>query len=90
MDWTPAIAISSFIFYQGDEFPDWNGNIIAGTLRATDLLRMEIVDNKVAHTEVLLEDLVRFRDIEQGPNGELFLLLEHAAGSKIVRLLPAD
>jgi glucose/arabinose dehydrogenase len=90
VDWTPAIAISSFIIYQGNEFPQWNGNIIAGTLRATDLLRMEIAGNKVVHTEVLLEDLARFRDIEQGPNGELYILLEHATGSQIIRLHPAD
>jgi glucose/arabinose dehydrogenase len=88
IDWTPAIAISNFVFYQGDEFPDWNSSIIAGTLRATDLLRMEIVDDQVVHTEVLLENLVRFRDVAQGPNGEVYLLLENKAGSMIVRLVP--
>ena len=88
VDWTPSIAISSFIFYSGSEFPAWNGNIIAGTLRATDLLRMELSDNEVVHTEVLLEDLARFRDIEQGPEGELYILLEHKAGSQIIRLIP--
>ena len=90
VEWTPAIAISSFIFYNGDRFPGWRGNIIAGTLRATDLLRMEIVDNKVVHTEVLLKDLARFRDIEVGPDGAIYLLLENAAGSQIVRLVPID
>jgi glucose/arabinose dehydrogenase len=88
VDWTPAIAISSFVFYDSPEFPNWNGNIIAGTLRATDLLRMEVVDNKVVHTETLLEDLARFRDIEIGPQGELYVLLEHATGSRIIRLVP--
>jgi len=37
VDMTPAQAISSFVFYQGKAFPGWNGNIIVGTLRATDL-----------------------------------------------------
>ncbi len=86
VDWTPAIAIDSFIVYHGDEFPAWEGNIIAGTLRATDLLRMEVRDGTVVHTEILLENLARFRDIEQGPDGTLYLLLENKAGSKIVRL----
>jgi glucose/arabinose dehydrogenase len=90
VDWTPAIAISSFIFYDSPEFAEWNGNIIAGTLRATDLLRMEVVDGKVVHTEVLLEDLARFRDIETGTNGELYLLLEHKSGSQIIQLVPSD
>jgi glucose/arabinose dehydrogenase len=88
VDWTPAIAISSFIFYAGTEFPNWAGNIIAGTLRATDLLRMEVVDNEVVHTEILLEDLARFRDIETGAEGQLYILLEHATGGQVIRLVP--
>lgn len=88
VDRTPAIAISSFIFYTGNEFPEWRNNILVGTLRATDLLRMEVVNNQVVHTETLLENLARFRDIELGPNGELYVLLEHKAGSKIIRLAP--
>ena len=89
VDMTPSPAISSFIFYQGTEFPGWKNNIIVGTLRATDLLRMELVDNKVVHTETLLKDLARFRDIETGPAGELYVLLENATDSRIIRLLPA-
>lgn len=90
VDMTPARAISSFIFYTGNEFPEWRNNILVGTLRATDLLRMEVVNNKVVHTETLLEDLARLRDIEMGPNGELYVLLEHKTGSKIIRLVPVD
>ena len=86
VDWTPAIAISNFMFYEGKAFKKWNGDIIAGTLRATDLLRMEIKDNQVVHTEVLIENLARFRDIAVEPNGNILLLLENANGSTIIRL----
>ena len=88
LDMTPAQGISSFVFYRGKAFPQWKDNVIVGTLRATDLLRLEIRDNKVVHTEVLLKDLARFRDVEVGPKGELYLLLENAAGSRIIRLVP--
>lgn len=88
LDMTPSPALSSFVFYAGKAFPKWQGNIIVGTLRATDLLRMELKDNKVVHTEMLLKDLARFRDIEVGAQGEIYLLLENAAGSRIVRLVP--
>jgi glucose/arabinose dehydrogenase len=88
VDMTPSPAISSFIFYNSPEFPGWKSNIIVGTLRATDLLRMEVVDNQVVHTEMLLEDLARFRDIEIGPSGQLYVLLEHATESQIIRLVP--
>jgi hypothetical protein len=40
------------------------------------------------HTETLLEDLARFRDIEIGPGGELYILLEHATGGQIIQLVP--
>jgi glucose/arabinose dehydrogenase len=90
LDLTPSQAISSFVFYRGKAFPKWTNNIIVGTLRATDLLRLEIVDNKVVHTETLLKDLARFRDIGIGPKGELYVLLENAAGSKIIRLVRDD
>lgn len=89
LDMTPSPAISSFVFYQGAGFPNWNNNIIVGMLRATDLMRMEVKDNQVTHTETLLEDLARFRDIETGPGGELYVLLEHATGARIIRLVPA-
>jgi glucose/arabinose dehydrogenase len=88
VDMTPSQAISSFVFYRGNAFPKWQNNIIVGTLRATDLLRMEVVDNRVLHTETLLKDLARFRDIEVGPQGEIYILLENAAGSRIIRLVP--
>ncbi|MEO7386442.1 MAG: PQQ-dependent sugar dehydrogenase [Gammaproteobacteria bacterium] len=87
LDLTPSPALSSFVFYQGRAFPHWRNNILMGTLRATDLLRLEMKNNQVVHTEVLLKDLARFRDIEVGPKGEIYLLLENAAGSKIVRLV---
>jgi glucose/arabinose dehydrogenase len=90
VDWTPAIAASGFIFYAGEQFPEWKGDIIVGTLRATDLLRLEVKDNQVVHTEVLLEDLARFRDIETGPNGEIYILLEHKTESQIIQLVPVN
>jgi glucose/arabinose dehydrogenase len=88
LDMTPSQAMSGFAFYEGRDFPRWRGNIILGTLRATDLLRLEIRDNRVVHTEVLLKDVARVRDVAVGPRGQLYVLLENAAGSKLVRLVP--
>lgn len=71
VDWTPSNAISSFIFYDTDQFPCWRGNIIAGTLQATDLLRLEIFDNRLVNSDLLIENLARFRHIELGYDGTL-------------------
>lgn len=86
LDMTPSPAISSFIFYDANEFSQWKNQMIIGTLRATDLWRLQIKDNKVVHKEVLLEDLARFRDIELGFDGKLYLLLENKSGSQVIRL----
>jgi len=49
---------------------------------------MKFEDNKLIHTETLLEELARFRDIEVGNNGEIYVLLEHNSGGQILRLVP--
>lgn len=90
VDLTPSPAVSSFIFYEGTEFPGWQGNMLVGTLKATELYRMVIEDGQVTHTEVLLEGLGRIRDIELGYDGKLYLLIEHQSGGKILRLAPSD
>jgi aldose sugar dehydrogenase len=90
LDLTPAQGISDLLVYRGKEFPQWKGSLLIGTLRATDLLRVEVADGRVVHTEVLLKDLARFRDVALGARGELYLLIENAAGSQILRLSPVD
>lgn len=89
LDLTPSPAVSSFAFYGGDDFPAWRGHMIVGTLRASDLYRMVIEDGRVIHTEMLIKDLARIRDVAVGPAGQLYVLLEHDSGSRIVRLVPA-
>jgi glucose/arabinose dehydrogenase len=90
IDLTPAPAVSSFVFYNGEQFPKWQDNIIVGTLRATDLFRYVLDGTKVVHKEILLEDVARFRDIEIGYDGTLYVLLEHDPGGQIIRFVPTD
>lgn len=89
VDLTPSPAISSFVIYQGDAFPEWRNDLIAGSLKATELYRFVVRGDEHVHTEVLLKDLARIRDVEIGPGGAIHLLLEHGSGSRIVRLVPA-
>ena len=87
VDLTPSPAVSSFIFYNGREFPEWQGNLIVGSLKSRTLYRMVLQDDKVVHRETLISDLARFRDIETGPNGEIYVLLEHNSGGQILQLV---
>jgi aldose sugar dehydrogenase len=89
VDLTPAPAVSNLIVYDGAAFPEWRGNLLVGTLKATELYRMVVDGTRVEHRETLLAGLGRIRDIEADSAGRIYLLLENAAGGRIVRLVPA-
>ena len=63
--------------------------MLVGTLKATDLYRMVVEDGRVVHVETLLTGLGRIRDVEVSASGGVYLLLEHAAGGRILELVPA-
>jgi len=88
VDLTPSPAVSSFVIYQGGAFPGWQGDFIVGSLKATELYRFEIENGALTHSEVLIRNLARIRDVEVTPDGFVYLLLEHESGSQIVRLVP--
>jgi glucose/arabinose dehydrogenase len=90
VDMTPSPAVSSFIVYRGDKFPAWQNDAIVGTLKATELYRWVLEGDRVVHRETLLKGIARIRDVEAGPDGFIYLLLEHASGGRIVRLVPAE
>lgn len=87
-DLTPSPAVSSFIIASSDQFPEWKGDFLVGSLKARSLFRVDIENNRFVKRETLLEGLGRIRDIEQGFDGDIFLLLEHSSGGQIVRLVP--
>ena len=89
-DFTPSPAIASFIFYEGDQFKEWQDDIIVGSLAGSNLYRLVLEGDRVVHKETLISRLARFRDVEMGPEGQIFVLLEHTKGSKIAKLVPQD
>ena len=62
--------------------------MLVGSLKASNLYRMEFKDNQLINREIIIECLARIRDIEQSPEGDIYLLLEHKAGGQIVRIIP--
>jgi len=89
VDMTPSPAVSSFIFYTGSKFPEWQNNLLVGSLKGRTLYRMVLEDGQITQVETLIEGLSRFRDIEVGPNGEIYLLMEHNSGGQILELVEA-
>lgn len=95
VDLTPAPAVSSFVVYRGEMFPEWQGDLIVGTLRASDLLRFDIdydADGtpRVVGRETLIEDIARVRDVEVAADGALLILLEHDSGGRVVQVQNAE
>lgn len=91
VDLTPSPAVSSFIVSRSEQFPQWQNDFLVGSLKARSLFRVEIDDNnRMLKRETLFAGLARIRDIEQDDEGNIFLLLEHNSGSRIVRLARVD
>jgi glucose/arabinose dehydrogenase len=87
--WDPVIAPSGLLFYTGAAIPDWNGSLLIGSLRPGLLVRLRLVDGRVAQEERYLGELgERIRDVRQGPDGHPYLLTDRSDG-RILRVIPA-
>ena len=87
--WDPSIAPSGMAFYTGDKFPKWRGNAFVGALKFRLLVRLTLDGEKVIAEERLLQKMQRrIRAVVDGPDGYLYLLVDHAPG-EILRLEPA-
>lgn len=88
--WTPSIAPSGMAFYTGDAFPQWQGNLFVGALAHTHLARVVLDGEEVVHEERLLDDRNdRIRDVRQGPDGNLYVLVD-ADSAPLLRIEPAE
>lgn len=89
--WDPSIAPSGLAFIAGSSlFPDWEGDVLVGALRAQTLVRLDRVNNTIISEERLFEgDLGRIRDVRQGPDDAIWLLTDDTDGA-LVRVSPAE
>ncbi len=92
--WVPSIGISGMLFYTGDRFPEWRGDMFVGGLRGQRLARLTLDGRQVVREETLIQGIGRIRDIRQGPDGYIYLAIDgdargyDGAPTPIVRLEP--
>jgi glucose/arabinose dehydrogenase len=87
--WVPSIAPSGLVFYEGDKFPNWRGNMLLGALAGQMLVRLELDGEKIVREERMLKGVIgRIRDVRVGPDGFVYLLTDERRGV-LVRLEPA-
>lgn len=85
--WVPSIAPSGMAFYTADLFPAWRNNLLVGSLKFGQLVRLELNGDKVTHEE-RIKIGSRVRDVRQGPDGAIYLLTDEGDG-QLLRLTPA-
>ena len=86
VQWTPSIAACAIVFYTGDRFPGWKNDLFVTALGGQELRRLVIEGNHVVHEEVLFQGLGRVRDVLNGPDGALYVVLNEPG--RIVRIVP--
>jgi glucose/arabinose dehydrogenase len=97
MFWVPSISPSSILFYTGDRFPSWKNNLFVGALSGKQLQRVAFNQpSQAERREPLLIQLnIRIRDVQQGPDGLLYVATELASGGTdpdgtILRIEPVE
>jgi aldose sugar dehydrogenase len=87
--WDPSIAPSGLTFYEGDLFPEWQGDLLVGALAGTMLVRLDLDENRqvVGEERMFHNELGRVRDVRTGPDGAIWLLTDERNGA-LFRIAP--
>jgi glucose/arabinose dehydrogenase len=86
--WSPSPGLSGMAFYTGDKFP-WKGQVFLGALAGLGVYRVGMNEKGLAGRELMLNNLrQRIRDVRQGPDGFLYLVVDANPGG-ILRVEPA-
>ena len=90
--WVPSIGASGLMLYTGDAFPRWRGDIFAGGMALEQLARLVMDGEAVHREETLVYGMGRIRDVRQGPDGLIYLAIDHRDDepTAVLRLEPAD
>jgi glucose/arabinose dehydrogenase len=84
--WTPVLAPGSLMFYSGTMFPQWKGSAFAGGLASLALHRIVVQGASATQVEHWSVGF-RVRDVEQAPDGALWLIEDDHEGG-LYRLTP--
>ncbi|MBT8060758.1 MAG: PQQ-dependent sugar dehydrogenase [Gammaproteobacteria bacterium] len=84
--WVPTIAPANMIIYSGEPFQQWNGSALIAGLASRAIIRVEF-DGEQAREAERYEMGARIREVEQGPDGNLWVL-EDRDGGRLLKLTP--
>ena len=90
--WVPSIGISGAMFYTGDRFSQWRGNLFVGGMARQRLVRLTLDGRRIVSEEALVPQMGRIRDIRQGPDGDIYLVTDNREGkpTPILKIEPVE
>ena len=89
--WSPSISPAGLMFYTGDRFPNWTGDLFVGALRGMEIQRLIFNDRGllVRQQSLLRELRQRIREVKQGPDGLIYALTDAEDGA-LLRIEPVE
>lgn len=84
ISWNPVIAPGDFIFYAGDMWPEWQGQVLIAGLRSQAVIRVGI-EGTQARELARYRMPNRVREIIQAPDGAI-MILEDGPHGRLLRL----
>jgi len=87
--WDPVIAPGAMTYYNSDVVKAWKGSIFAAGLNSNFVSRLTMDGEKVLSEERMTfsEGRERYRDIDVGPDGALYVLTDGPA-ARLLRVTP--
>ena len=80
--WDPSIAPSGLAVYDGDMFPEWQGDLLVGALRSQLMSRLARDGNGhiVGEEQMFAGQFGRIRDIEIAADGSIYIAIDDNPG----------
>jgi glucose/arabinose dehydrogenase len=94
--WVPSIGITGMLFYTGRAFPGWKSDMLVASMGGQRLVRLRLDGQQVIAEETLIHGMGRLRDVQQGPDGLVYVAVDgdargfDGAPTPIVRLVPVE
>jgi glucose/arabinose dehydrogenase len=84
--WRPSIAVCGLDFYTGDLFKKWKNKLLVGALKYEEVRLLDIEGDRVMHDEIILKGQGRVRDVQTGPDGAIYVVLNDPG--TVLKLMP--
>ena len=99
VEFSPAVAPASGMFYRGSLFPEFKNNFFFGALKGQAIIRLVINGRKIVSQERLFEKTYgRIREIAEAPDGSMYFSTSNRDGrgdpikedDRILRVVPVN